>query len=196
VLFRAKLRDLLKQAGLGGVIDRAVWKRPWVVHVQPAGDGRHALRYLARYVFRVAISNWRIVSCDHGRVTFRYKKSGSRRWSLMSLDANEFMRRFLEHVLPRGFQKVRHYGFLSPRSRQPIAEVRRRVEDFTFETTLTATALAAAPTSPRPVTCPSCGGPMRLEYLVLANGRRLAPRRLVLRSTLGKRPAQSAVDSP
>jgi hypothetical protein len=80
--------------------------------VQHAGDGRNALGYLARYVFRVAISNWRIVSCDGGRVVFRSKKSGSRRWSTMSLDANEFMRRFLEHVLPRGFQKVRRYGFV------------------------------------------------------------------------------------
>jgi len=195
VKFAAKLRDLMKQAGLGGALDRSVWKKPWVVHVQPAGDGRNALRYLARYVFRVAISNSRIVSCDGGRVVFRYQKSGSRRWSLMSLDAFEFIRRFLEHVLPRGFPKIRHYGFLSRASRQSIAEVRRRVEDFTFQTTLTATALAAAPALPRPVTCPSCGGPMRLEYLVLASGRRIAPRRLVLRSTRGKRPAPSAVDS-
>lgn len=196
VLFRAKLRDLMEQAGLGDAIDRAVWNSPWVVHVQPAGDGRNALRYLARYVFRVAISNSRIVSCDGGRVVFRTKKSGSRRWSTMTLDAFEFIRRFLQHVLPRGFQKVRHYGFLSPASKQSIDAVRRRVQDYTFETTLTATALAAAPALPRPVSCPRCGGAMRLDCLVLASGRRLVPRRLVLRSTRGKRLLGSAVDSP
>ena len=211
VLFRNKLRDLLKQAGLGDVIDRAVWKKTWVADVQSAGDGRNALRYLARYVFRVAISNSRIVSCDNGRVTFRYKKSGrvggslggpdsaggasGSRWGTMTLEADEFIGRFLDHVLPRGFQKVRHYGFWSAASRVSIDEVRRRVEEFTFQLTLTATALAAAPALPRPVSCPRCGSPMRLECLVLASGRRLVPRRLVRRSTLGKRRAGSALDT-
>ena len=98
-------------------------------------------------------------------------------------------------MLPRGFQKVRHYGFLSGASRHSIAELRRRVEDFSFQWTLTATAVAAAPALPRPVTCPRCGAAMGLDCLVLASGRRLVPRRLVLRSTLSKRRAGSAPDS-
>ena len=191
VRFARKLGDLLNQAGLGGTIDRAVWKRPWVVHVQPAGDGRPALRYLARYVFRVALSNSRMVSCDHGRVVFRYQKLGSRHWSTMNLHALEFMRRFLQHVLPRGFQKVRRYGFLSPASKASIVEVRRRVEDSTFETTLTAVAIAATPAVPRPVTCPHCGGVMLLECLVLPGGKRLVPR-----SALPQRRVEAAVDPP
>jgi hypothetical protein len=181
VRFCRKLHELMKHAGLGSAIDAGVWKRPWVVHVQPAGDGRNAVRYLARYVFRVAISNSRIVSCDDGRVVFRYAKSGSRHCRMMTLDAFEFIRRFLEHVLPSGFQKVRHYGFLSPASQPSIDAVRRRVEDFTFETTLTATALARAPALPRPVTCPTCGCVMRLVCLALP-WRLLVPRRFVLRS--------------
>ena len=84
------------------------------MHCQPAGDGRESLRYLAPYVFRVAIGDHRIVSCDDGRVTFTYRKVGSKRRRKMTLDAMEFLRRFLQHVLPSGFQKVRHYGFLSP----------------------------------------------------------------------------------
>lgn len=182
ILFRSKLRDLMKHAGLASAIDPAVWKLPCVVHVQPVGDGRHALQYLSRYVFRVAISNSRILSCDNGRVRFRYKKSGQRHWSTMSLAAHEFIRRFLQHVVPSGFQRVRHYGFMSPCSKHSIAEVRRRVEDFTFRVTLTATALAASPALPRPVTCPTCGGVLRLVSLALPWGV-LVPRRLVLRST-------------
>jgi hypothetical protein len=78
-----------------------------------------ALRYLAPYVYRVAISNRRLVKCEPGpdglgRVTFNYRKSGSRRWRTMTVTADEFIRRFLQHVLPSGFQKVRHYGFAIP----------------------------------------------------------------------------------
>jgi hypothetical protein len=88
-----------------------------VVHSQAAGDGLASLRYLAPYVFRVAIGNHRIRSCEDGQVTFTYRRSGSRRWRTMRLAAHEFLRRFLQHVLPRGFQKVRYYGFASPNAR-------------------------------------------------------------------------------
>jgi hypothetical protein len=174
-IYREKFRAALQAAGrtdkrLAGDLARvnaAVWRQPWVVHSQPAGDGRNSLRYLARYVFRVAISNHRIVTCDGGCVVFRYKKSGSRRWRTMSLDALEFIRRFLQHVLPSGFMKVRHYGFLSPTSKRPIAEVRRLVEDFNFSLTLTTVALAAATAPPLRVTCPTCGAAMRLVCVAL-----------------------------
>ena len=114
IIFRGKFRDLLGREGLLEQLDPAVWHRDWVVHAQPAGDGRESLRYLAPYVFRVAIGDHRIVSCDHGQVTFTYRKVGSKRQRKMTLDAMEFLRRFLQHVLPTGFQKVRSSGFLSP----------------------------------------------------------------------------------
>ena len=116
IVFRAKFRDLLAGEGLLEQVDPSVWRRDWVVHCQPAGDGRESLRYLAPYVFRVAIGDHRIVSCDDGRVTFTYRKVGSKRQRKMTLDAMEFLRRFLQHVLPSGLPKVRHYGFLSPAS--------------------------------------------------------------------------------
>ena len=78
ILFRAKFQDLMRQAGLAPHIDPGVWRRDWVVNSQAVGDGRASLRYLAPYVFRVAISDHRIVSCDQGRVTFSYRKSGTR----------------------------------------------------------------------------------------------------------------------
>ncbi len=75
-------------------------------------------------VFRVAIGDHRIVSCDEGKVTFLDRRVGSNRLRKMTLDALQFIRRFLQHVLPAGFEKVRHYGFLSPNSRTAIEAVR------------------------------------------------------------------------
>jgi hypothetical protein len=135
ILFRAKFRDAMERAGLLDQIDAAVWKQPWVVHSQAVGDGRASLKYLAPYVFRVAISDRRIVSSEDGQVTFTYRKSGTSHWRKMTLGAMEFIRRFLQHVLPRGFQKVRHYGFLSPNTREPFESVQWLVAahyDFTF----------------------------------------------------------------
>src|SRR5271166_1343832 len=116
ILFRAKFRDILARQGLLDQVNPAVWRRDWVVDCAAVGDGRASLKYLAPYVFRVAISDRRIVSYDDGQVTFSYRRSGSNRWRNMTVDAHEFIRRFLQHVLPGGFQKVRHYGFLSPNS--------------------------------------------------------------------------------
>ena len=124
IVFRAKFRDILEREGLLDLADPAVWRRDWVVHSQAAGDGRASLRYLAPYVFRVAIGDHRIVSCDDGKVTFTYRRVGSNRPRKMTLDAMEFLRRFLQHVLPAGFQKVRHYGFLSPNSGTSLEAVR------------------------------------------------------------------------
>ena len=124
IVFRAKFRDILRREGLLDQVDPTVWSRDWVVHSQAAGDGRQSLRYLAPYVFRVAIGDHRIISCDDGTVTFAYRRVGSNRPRMMTLDAMEFLRRFLQHVLPAGFQKVRHYGFLSPNSATSIEAVR------------------------------------------------------------------------
>ena len=101
-----------------------MWRRDWVVNSKAVGDGRASLKYLAPYVFRVAISDRRIVSCDNGQVTYSFRNSGSNRWRKMTVDGSEFVRRFLQHVLPTGLQKVRHYGFLSPNSRVSLDLVR------------------------------------------------------------------------
>src|SRR5262249_24358706 len=130
IVFRAKFRDVLKREGLLNLTDPAVWHRDWVVHSQAAGDGRASLRYLAPYVFRVAIGDHRIVSCDDGQVTFTYRRVGSNRPRKMPLDAQESIRRFLQHVLPAGFRKVRHYGFLSPHSGIVLEAVRWLVTVF------------------------------------------------------------------
>ena len=172
VVFRAKFRDILRREGLLETVDPAVWSRNWVVHSQAAGDGRESLRYLAPYVFRVAIGDHRIVSCDDGKVTFAYRRVGSNRPRKMTLDATEFLRRFLQHVLPAGFQKVRHYGFLSPNSATSIEAVRWLItlhNGGVFTLLAMLTLPPAGPTAPR---CPACGGPMALLGFVPAQDRR------------------------
>ncbi len=77
LLFRRKFRDELRKAGLLEDVDPAVWKRDWVVHSQAVGDGRTSLKYLATYVFRVGISDHRIVACEDHKVTFSYRRSGT-----------------------------------------------------------------------------------------------------------------------
>src|SRR3990172_6253685 len=107
-IFRAKFKAEMAERGLLHRIPKEVWTKCWVVHSKPVGDGRRALRYLAPYVFRVAISNRRLVKCEPGpdglgRVTFTYRKSGSQRYRRMTVTAEEFSRRFLQHVLPPCF---------------------------------------------------------------------------------------------
>jgi hypothetical protein len=122
IIFRAKFRDELKAAGLIDQVPPAAWKKDWVVDIQPVGTGEHALKYLAPYVFRVAISNYRIKSLENGQVTFQYKNNdGELKYT--TLDAEKFIGRFLQHVLPQGFMKVRYYGLFSTKNRSLLRKV-------------------------------------------------------------------------
>jgi hypothetical protein len=168
IIFRAKFRDILEREGLLNLADPAVWRRDWVVHSQAAGDGRASLHYLAPYVFRVAIGDHRIVSCDDGKVTFSYRRVGSKRPRKMTLDAMEFIRRFLQHVLPAGFQKVRHYGFLSPHSGIALEAVRWLVTVFLGALFALEAKRAAGPTTIPAPRCPACGGRMSVLGFVPA----------------------------
>jgi hypothetical protein len=162
LLFRAKFRALLACKGLLHRVDPAVWQRDWVVHSQATGDGRASLRYLAPYVFRVAIGDHRIVSCDDGKVTFTYRRVGSNRPRKMTLDALEFLRRFLQHVLPAGFHKVRHFGFQSPNSATSLEAVRWLIT-VALGAIFTLKAEPAEPPAPSlALRCPVCGGLMRI----------------------------------
>jgi hypothetical protein len=94
----------------------------WVVYAKPPfGGPAQVLKYLARYTHRVAITNHRLLACDEGRVTFRWKDyAQGNRQRTMTLDAVEFLRRFLLHVLPTGFPRIRHYGWLANRGRRAM----------------------------------------------------------------------------
>ena len=124
LIFKAKFTDAMKKAQLFDKIDPDVWKQQWVVDSQAVGKGQNSLRYLSRYVFRVAISNNRIKSIENQIIKFQYKDRQKKKWKTMSLDAMEFIRRFLQHALPNGFMKIRHYGFLNPNSPFSIEQLR------------------------------------------------------------------------
>jgi hypothetical protein len=123
-LFRAKFRDELRQTTLFEQLPADIWRSDWVVHCKEVGNGTHALKYLAPYIFRVAISNNRILNVADGRVTFRYRASDNGQEKQCTLTAEEFLRRFLQHVLPKGFVKVRYYGLFSPAQRHLLPLLR------------------------------------------------------------------------
>jgi hypothetical protein len=128
-LVRGKFRALLLRKCPDLVIPEAVWRKPWILHVTVWGSGEQAvLDYLARYVFRVALTNARIVGLDDQAVTIQYKdrKTGCRRTCRLSGD--EFMRRFLQHVLPRGFHKVRYSGLWHPAQRHNASRIRQMLQ--------------------------------------------------------------------
>lgn len=99
-------------------------KFDWVVNIKPVGDGRTVLKYLAPYVYRVAICENRIVSVDDEGVTYRVKPSGKRTYKTRRLDGESFVRVFAQHILPPRFRKVRDYGLLSPNCKLRLADAR------------------------------------------------------------------------
>ena len=125
VLVRAKMMAQLKKRRPDLVLPEAAWRKPWVVHCTAWGAGAEAvLEYLARYVYRVAITNNRIVGLDDTGVTIRHKERSSGRWLTTRLTGHEFMRRFLQHVLPKGLHKIRYYGLWHPSRREQAARAR------------------------------------------------------------------------
>jgi len=149
-------------------------KKPWVVYSKPPFSGPEAvLAYLSRYTHRVAISNRRLITLDEHGVTFRYKdyrRDGADRQRVMRLSPDEFIRRFLLHVLPKGFHRIRHYGLLASATRK--ANVARARE------------LLAVPVSPTvedtplpdpPLPCPCCGGRMVIIEIFQRAARARAP---------------------
>ena len=157
IIYKAKFRDEMKEAGLFSQIDSVVWSKPWIVNSQAVGDGRASIKYLTPYVFRVAISNSRIVCSKGGKVTFKYRKSGSNRWRQMTVSAMEFIRRFLQHVLPIGFMKIRHYGFLSGSSKTPLENIRALICVLFEIVCRIVDGKKVKPTVSRGPKCTSCG---------------------------------------
>jgi hypothetical protein len=161
-------------AGLHQPQGRTAWwakfyATDWVVYAKrPFGGPAQVLKYLARYTHRVAISNARLVELRDGRVTFRYKDyADDHKQKMMTLTADEFLRRFVQHVLPKSFVKIRHYGLLANAQREARLALCRRL--------LLVAAVAAALPGAEAVCvepaqlrcCPSCGG-TRLVYRELS----------------------------
>jgi len=168
-IYRAKFRDLMAQAGLLGQIPTEVWSVEWNVNCQAVGASEGTVKYLAPYVFKVAITDSRIVKVENDQVTCRYRQPHSHRERTMTLHALAFIRRFLQHVLPSGLMKVRYYGFLHPSGSIPWAEVKTRIE-MTYGFVLVSP--ESEPLVTTPITCRCCGGTRRYLGALLPFGGR------------------------
>jgi Putative transposase len=169
------LRPLQQEKTFRGLL-RTLHGKKWIVYSKPPfGGPEHVLHYLARYTHRVAISNHRITNFADGKVSFRWKDyaNGSQQ-RVMTVDSHEFLRRFLQHILPQRFVRIRSFGFLSNRRRKESVALCRQLLAVP-----PSSAPPAAPTRESTWRCPQCGGPMivvaRLSARDLLAARKKGP---------------------
>ena len=138
-----------------------MFRENWVVYAKPPfGGPHHVLGYLARYTHRVATTNHRLVAFENDQVTFRWKDyAHGNKKRMMTLSAQEFLRRFLLHVLPRGFVRIRSFGFLANRRRATLLPLCQRLL-ADYPTAHTPAAVTSSPTQPTCFRCPHCSTPM------------------------------------
>jgi len=171
-IFRAKIKAGLKRLRL---LDPRCpcWHQPWDVHCRHAGSGQKVLDYLARYVFRIALTNSRLERLEGGQVTWRYRDNQTQQLRHLTLPAPEFIARFLQHVLPKGFVKVRTYGLWSATQQAQLARIQTQFTEGSPARALPraeSKPVAAAPETPCPL-CPKC----KLGHMVFV--REVAPQR-------------------
>jgi hypothetical protein len=137
------------------------------------GDGRTALKYLAPYVFRIAISNRCLVKLEDDQVTFRYRATDTGEPKLCTLSAEAFIHRFLQHVLPKGFVKMRYFGFLAPGCRKRLLTLRQRLEQSCHNHMgePEATPETVNETPEPNLRCSNCGQPMLFQHVIQLTGR-------------------------
>jgi hypothetical protein len=111
---------LMRKADLLQLLPSRAWENAWNIHSLPVGNGARSLRYLSSYVFRIAISNHRILTANGDRVVFQYSDTRTGKNKTMSLSPFEFIRRFLQHVLPSSFMKIRYHVFMNPSTSIPV----------------------------------------------------------------------------
>ncbi|MCU1252218.1 MAG: Mobile element protein [Edaphobacter sp.] len=157
---------------------RLLFRHDWIVYAKPPfGGPEHALRYLSGYTHRVAISNRRLVALEQGTVTFRWRDSAhANKQRLLTLPVDEFLRRFLLHLLPRGFMRIRNFGFLANRRRASLLPLCFQLLAGSADISArTASPAADHPCSSTHRYCPACGGSMHVV-------ERLSAAQLLLRS--------------
>ena len=159
LIFAGNLKPLAKRKAFYAFL-RPLFRKDWVVYAkQPFGGPDHVLHYLARYTHRVAISNHRLIAFENDQVTFRWKDYAHRnKKRKMTVSADEFLRRFLLHVLPRGFVRIRFFGFLANRRRADLLPLCRQL----LAQQATESAQSNASTEPACGPCPKCSIPMLL----------------------------------
>jgi hypothetical protein len=134
-------------------IDPQAWQKDWVIHAKAVGNGKHALRYLARYVHKTAVSQQRLLGYDEqGRIKLNCQDSDTGKWYVIQLTPSEFIRRWCLHILPKGFTRVRHYGLHSAPAKAKYERVHQILGS-------TPTPKPAKLTAAKPK-CPCCGKDM------------------------------------
>ena len=198
-IFRGKFVDALEQAFQNGQLNFqgdlkllaqpkifAAWLRPlyrqdWVVYLKrPFGGPEYVLHYLGRYTHRVAISNHRLVSLTDGQVTFRWRDSAHHNeQKLLPLSLNEFLCRFLLHILPQGFVRIRNFGFLANRKRATLLPLCFQLLGSAQQPQETEQRASSTEDCPDLWRCPKCGGPMKvIEKLSAAEIQLRSPPRI------------------
>ena len=163
-VFRGKLQQALHDSDCYACIPAKVWQQEWVVHCEAVGSGLNALKYLAPYIFRVALSNNSLLKLEHDRVTFRYRDTETGAEKRCTLEAEEFLHRFLQHVLPHHFVKVRYYGFFAARQRAQLVPLRQQLNQSTASTSSQKTRPESDPTPSLPkILCLHCGQPLLFQ---------------------------------
>jgi hypothetical protein len=169
-LFRAKFQHLLSKTSIFPLISSDVWYRNWVVHCKAVGNGQAALKYLAPYVYRVAISNHRLIkmvntgNMESSQITFQYRTSDTGKLKLCSLSAEKFIHRFLQHVLPHGFVKVRYFGFFGASVRSRLLALQQMLRACSLpENTKLFPKTDSDQISSTSWPCPKCGKPMLFQ---------------------------------
>lgn len=169
-LFRAAFRRGLEKLKLFEQVPSKVWSQEWVVHCQPVADGHAALKYLAPYIHRVALSNRRLLAFDNrgsiesSQVTFQYRTSDTGQLKQCTLSVEQFFQRFLQHVLPHAFVKVRYYGFFGASVRRKLTALQHRLGAQVHNPgeQQSASSPSADETSSN-ILCPTCGRPMTFQ---------------------------------
>jgi hypothetical protein len=129
-VFRARFMKLARKALPDIKFPHSLWQKEWNVFSKPCvRGGSKVLQYLARYIHRIAITNNRILEHRNGMIKFKYQESKTRQWKTTTITASEFIRRFLQHVLPKGFHKVRYHGFLAPKHRHLLLSLKLTLPD-------------------------------------------------------------------
>lgn len=162
-VYKAKLADELRVAGLYDLVASEAWSKKFVVDIEAVGHGVPTLKYLAPYVHRVAINDSRILAVDEHEVTYKIRPGKSNHTITKSVAGEAFVESFLQHVLPSGFHKVRHYGWMSPNSKVSIEEVKWLVWQFLGWTFWLGSGYAPQEKPlTTPLRCAACGGTMRV----------------------------------
>jgi hypothetical protein len=181
-LIRGKFAARLRKSNndLYRNVDPVTWSKDWVAHSLHYGQGHSVvLKYLARYVFRIAITNHRIISMDQTHVTFRYKDRKGGRWVISRIEGCEFIRRYLQHVLPKGFHKVRYYGIWHKSNSNHVSTL---VGPITLAAIMSGRPLTETENKDQTITvkklkCPHCGSDQMilLEQLPRPRSRSRSP---------------------